>query len=103
MFNIVPYARWTLVIIDDPTCLPGKSIYDVIQLLFTVVKFKFVILDDIEGCGRDWLISSFKEKENTITKIEDLNRNSAKQCICRSYQSLSLFCIEPISLKKLKV
>jgi hypothetical protein len=72
MFNIVPYARWTLVIIDDPKCLPGKSIYDAIQILITIIKFKFIILDDIEGCGRDWLISSFKEKENTITKIEDL-------------------------------
>src|SRR5580658_491478 len=65
-------AYWTLVIIEESLALPGKSFFNIFLLLLKIIKFNFVILDDIEGCGKDWLISSFQEKENTIMKIEDL-------------------------------
>lgn len=59
---------WHLLIIDDQNFLPGKSIYDVLQLLANVIKFNFVILNDINGAN----ISSLIEKENTVTSLEEI-------------------------------
>ena len=43
-------SKWYLITIDDaPKYLPGKSIFDIIQLILKVIKFKYVILDDING------------------------------------------------------
>ena len=64
-----PY--WTLIEIEDPAFLPGKSFSDILLFLLEIVNFKFVILDDIEGSGKDWLISSLQEEENTVMDIKD--------------------------------
>lgn len=59
---------WTLLTIDDPACLPGKSIQKVIQHVLKVIKFKFVVIDDINGAG----ISLLVKNENSIMPIEKL-------------------------------
>lgn len=60
--------NWTLITIADPKCLPGKSIFDVIQILLKAVNFKFVIIDDIIGAR----VSALVEKENTIMTVDSL-------------------------------
>jgi len=62
---------WHLVIINDPAFLPGKSIFNVIQILLRCYKFRFVILNDIEGSAQNGLISILKKKENTVLKLDD--------------------------------
>lgn len=63
--------NWYLVTLEDKDALPGKSFFKIIQLILKVVNFKFVIIDDIEGAGEDWLVYSLQEKENTIMEIDD--------------------------------
>jgi hypothetical protein len=62
--------NWFLVIIDDPALLPGKSIFDVINHIRHCIEFKFVILNDIEGAGQNWLIPILHEKENMVLEID---------------------------------
>ena len=40
-------SKWYLISIVDPSSLPGKSIFNIIQLMLNEVKFNFVIMDDI--------------------------------------------------------
>jgi hypothetical protein len=62
---------WTLIEIKGSAFLAGKSVFDILLFLLEVVSFKFVVLDGIEGCGKDWLISSLQEEEDTIMNIKD--------------------------------
>ena len=73
MTNILnPICKWTLIVIEDPKFLPGKSIFDIINLLLKVINFKFVILDYIFGIANDGLILSLQKNENKILKLEDV-------------------------------
>jgi hypothetical protein len=63
-----PY--WTLIRIEDPAFLPGKSFFDILIFLLEIVNFKFVILDDIEGCGKKYLLALLQEKEDTVMDIK---------------------------------
>ncbi len=68
--SLIPEEKWTLVTIDDPAFLPGKSIYDVIQLLLKVIPFKYVIINEIYGVTK--AIADLEKKENTIMEIKEL-------------------------------
>ena len=63
-----PY--WTLIEIEDPAFLPGKSFSDILLFLLEIVNFKFVILDDIEGSGKKYLLALLQEKEDTVMDIK---------------------------------
>ncbi len=60
--------QWTLIIIVDPECLPGRSIFNVIVALQKVAKYRFIMIDDIVGAK----ISALLEKQNMVLKLEDL-------------------------------
>src|SRR5262249_17806906 len=57
--------------IDDPAFLRGNSIYVIIKLFLKISKFSYLILNDIEGSGKDWLIHSLQQKENTVLELDD--------------------------------
>ncbi len=57
-----PTTTWTLITIVDPAGLPGKSIFDIIQLILERVKFRFIILDYISGGGKSGIIFSLQNK-----------------------------------------
>ena len=59
--------NWTLVTIDDPSCLPGVSFYNLIKLIIKIVPFKFVIIDDIYGAVTPALVKN----ENIVLNIQD--------------------------------
>ncbi|WP_068471237.1 hypothetical protein [Candidatus Protochlamydia phocaeensis] len=67
MKSTVENIPWYLIIIQDLNGLPGKSIFDLIQLLLKAVKFEFVVLDNIYGA----IIKPLVDKENVIIKLED--------------------------------
>jgi hypothetical protein len=69
--NLMSHFKWNLITIDDPAFLSGKSICEIMQLLLQTTKFKFVILNDIEGSGKDWLISTLQKTKNAIVSMED--------------------------------
>ncbi|CDR34679.1 Hypothetical protein CSEC_1872 [Criblamydia sequanensis CRIB-18] len=52
---------WFQVIIDDPLFLTYESFLQIIKCLKTVVNFEFVIVDGIEGSGRNYSIHSLQE------------------------------------------
>lgn len=64
--------KWYLITIDDPEFLPGRSFIRVLQLLLTVIPFKFVILDDIEGSGEYGLVYSLQQRQNEPILLTDL-------------------------------
>lgn len=57
--------RWYLVTIIDPEGLPGKNINNIIQVLMEKIRFKNVILSEIEGAG----IYNLSKQENQILDI----------------------------------
>ncbi len=63
--------KWHQIIINDPECLPGRIIYDIIQILLQQVEFKFIILNDIEGAAQDWLMPKLFSLENEVLNIEN--------------------------------
>lgn len=64
-------SNWYLVTVDDtPKLLPGKSIIDVLQLLSSIVKFNFVITDEVEGLGRE--ICNLQDKRNSIIEFDEI-------------------------------
>jgi hypothetical protein len=64
--NSISKKKWYLLIIKDPSYLAGESILKVLQILIRIEKFKFVILDDIEGAGGDWVIYSLQKKMEQV-------------------------------------
>ncbi len=65
---------WHQIIIDDPACLPGKIIYDVIQILLRKIEFKYIVLDDIEGAAQKGLIPILRGMENSVLGLDDFLR-----------------------------
>ncbi len=61
-------SNWSLIIIADQKNLPGQSIFQILQTILQVVKYQYVIIDDIIGAG----VSNLINKENEILKVEDL-------------------------------
>lgn len=75
IYNFKQTSKWFLIIIRDEFALPGDSIFNIFQILLKVINLNFVILNDINGAGKDGkngLILSLQEKENQIIKIDDL-------------------------------
>lgn len=65
--------EWNLLVIDDPNCLPGITILQVMNAILKVVTFNYVILNDIEGAGnKDGVIASLWEEENQVMEISEL-------------------------------
>ncbi len=62
-------SKWNLIIIDDPAFLQGKSIFDILNLLISLDKFKFVILYDILGFAQNGLMATLSQKENTAIEV----------------------------------
>ena len=58
---------WTLITIVDPYCLPGKSIFNIMEIINYAIKFNFVILDDIHGA----VISNLKSIENKVIEMDE--------------------------------
>ena len=63
--------NWCLITIDDPDFLSGKSIFNVVQLILKYMKINYVIINDVDGSGKDWLISNLQKNQNSILKIDD--------------------------------
>lgn len=71
--NIPKNSLWHLITIDDaPRFLLGESIYCALKLIQEVEEIKFVILNYIEGAGKEKLIHSLQNQKNQITDIKDL-------------------------------
>lgn len=70
--EIAPKVNWYLITIDDPELLPGMSFIRLLQLLLTVIPFKFVILNDIEGSGEHGLVYSLKQRQDEPILLSDL-------------------------------
>ncbi len=65
-------SNWNLITIDDPAFLQGQSIFDVLQLLLTCHKFKYVILYDIMGFAQNSLMAILKNKEDVVLRLEEI-------------------------------
>ncbi len=65
-------SKWYLITIEDPEGLPGKNIFNVIQLIMKVMNFNFIILNDINGAGKHGVVLSLQENENIVLKIGEL-------------------------------
>ena len=61
--NLNSILKWTLVTIEDPEFLPGKSIVGIIKLIVEVITIKFVILDYINGAADNGLILALQQKK----------------------------------------
>ncbi len=61
--------KWHLITIIDPEGLPGKNIFNIIQVILQFVDFEFIIINDIEGAGKNWLISDLQKKENRVMEL----------------------------------
>ena len=66
------YLKWHLIILKDPKALPGESIINVIQLMLSVIEFKYVILDYFDGAGGNGLMTFLQEHEDTVMDLSYL-------------------------------
>lgn len=67
-------SYWYLITIDDdPNFLPGKSVFDLIQLFLKQIPFKYVILNDIVGAAEQ--AEYLREKEGEVLEIKELLEN----------------------------
>lgn len=62
--------NWYQIILIDKEALPGSSIKLIIDCMLKVTLFKYIIIDQIDGAGDDWIIPKLHEKQNSL---EDLN------------------------------
>ncbi len=65
--------NWTLCTIDDPNFLPGKSIYDMIEVCLKGEDFHYIILNQIYGISE--AIANLEKQENKVLKIQDIKSN----------------------------
>jgi hypothetical protein len=63
---------WTLITIDDaPKFLSGKTIWDFLNLIKQKTSLQFIVLDALEGVGRNGLIAELQKKSNLVIDIDD--------------------------------
>lgn len=67
--------KWTQIIIQDPDFLSGSSINTIYNLLIENLKFKYVIINDIEGSGRDWIVNNLQKQENVILEVFEIKKS----------------------------
>ena len=70
MFDNNLERDWFLLSIEDPEFLSGMSVLKTIMLTKQMINFEFVVLNDIEGSGRDWIIFNLRKKMNHVLKLE---------------------------------
>ncbi len=71
MNELNTFPLWHLIIIDDPEGLPGKTIFNVLQLLHEIIHYKFVVLHDINGA----YVAPLVRQEGKIIKIQSIFNN----------------------------
>ena len=70
--KFIPPSQWTLITIEDPAYLPGKSFFDLMQILLSHVKFNYVVMDNLDGApikNKTW--PNITINENIILNINE--------------------------------
>ena len=42
---------WNLIVIEDSSALPGKSICNAINLITGIIEIRFIVISDLQGAG----------------------------------------------------
>lgn len=58
--------KWYLITIDDPFYLSKTSVKNLLNFILEFVCFNYVVVDDIQGSGEDWVISNMQKKQGSI-------------------------------------
>lgn len=61
--------KWHQVVISDVAEVSGNSILELLKCIMEVEQFKFVILNNIEIFGEDWLM--YILNQNNIMRVKD--------------------------------
>ncbi len=64
--------KWHLVILKPEGGSTGGAVLKVMQLVLSIMKFKFVIMDDIVGLTKDDLITRMQKQQHTPIYLKDL-------------------------------
>ena len=65
--------KWNLIVIPLSDAVSGKGMYDLINTMLEVKKFKYMVLDDIEGVATDkYLIRILRNQQYTPWRLKDL-------------------------------
>lgn len=59
---------WYLAIIRDSHDLAGESVFKILSIIQQVIRFKYIILNDINGAG----VAELVEKENVPYLVADI-------------------------------
>lgn len=70
--NEIKQNKWYQVIIPDEAALPGTSILELLKCIMKVEHFEFVILDEIVGAGKNWLMRILKNHQQNVMRVKDL-------------------------------
>ena len=66
--------KWYLITIDNIGMINGDGFFNIINLIKTVQKFKYVILNDIEGSPKSdhkGLVAFFQYQEGKVLLLQD--------------------------------
>lgn len=69
MNEISNYPLWNLIIVIDPEGLPGKTLISVLDLIQSIVCFKYVVLHDINGA----YVAPLVKQEGKIIEIQTIS------------------------------
>lgn len=63
-------SLWNMIIIEDPEGLPGKTLNNVLDLIQSIVCFKYVILNDINGA----FVAPLVKQEGKIIEFQKISK-----------------------------
>lgn len=87
--------KWNLITIDDPALMPGKTVKDLITLIRRNIPYEFVILNDIVGAGKNGLIKTYQENENTVILLNQEFLDTLCEVSCFEWGDFFLFLSNP--------
>lgn len=93
--NQVSDKQWHQITIEDPTFVSGRSVFDLIKLLLSVLPMKYIALNDIEGSGKYGLIYSLQHKENSVLELNEDFLNSLCDVDCFEWGDFFLLQFAP--------
>jgi len=64
--------KWNQVVIPHSNALSGKGMQDLINLMMEVKKFKYVVLDDMQGIAQEYLMHIFQNQQHIVMRLKDL-------------------------------
>jgi hypothetical protein len=91
MVKLKEDCKWTLIVIDDPLFLPGRSVVRLLEVITQVMSFHYVVLNDIVGRAPNGIMLEYENLEDETLEFDAKFTDKLSQVIQFEWGDFFLF------------